>query len=244
MSLVSPKSVEQPVPSHIAIIMDGNGRWARARGLPRAAGHQSGAEAVREVVQGCREMGVNYLTLYAFSSENWKRPAAEVGDLMNLLRFYIRRELNELNRQGVRVRIIGARGRLPADILALIEEAETLTRDNLGLTLVMALDYGGQNEILAACREIAAEVKADRLQPAQIDETLFRRYLTTSDIPDPDLVIRTSGERRLSNFLLWQTAYAELVFTDILWPDFSQKNLLEAIEEFRSRERRFGARPS
>lgn len=230
-----------PPPTHVAVIMDGNGRWAKARGLPRVFGHRAGADAVREVVIGCREMGVRYLTLYAFSSENWKRPASEVGDLMELLRLYIRRELEELDRNGVRIRIIGDRSRLPADIVELVERAENATADNRDLNLVVALNYGSHSEILQACRRIAERVKAGDLQPEQIDETLFRRYLLTADIPDPDLLIRTSGEQRLSNFLLWQSAYAELVFVDTLWPDFRRKNLAEAIDEYHRRERRFGA---
>lgn len=232
-----------PPPTHVAVIMDGNGRWAKARGLPRVFGHRAGADAVREVVMGCRELGVRYLTLYAFSSENWKRPASEVGDLMELLRLYIRRELDELDRNGVRIRIIGDRSRLPADIVDLVERAETVTADNRELNLIVALNYGSHNEILQACRRIAEQVKAGELQPEQIDETLFRRYLLTADIPDPDLLIRTSGEQRLSNFLLWQSAYTELVFVDTLWPDFRRKDLAEAIDEFHRRERRFGATP-
>ncbi len=241
MPLPSPRAAAPAPPTHIAIIMDGNGRWAKAKGLPRAIGHQRGAEAARAVGRGCRGLGGSYLPLVAFSSENWKRPAAEVGDLMNLLRLYIRAELNDLNRNGVRIRIIGARDRLPDDILGLIEEAEGLTQANQALTLAVALDYGGQNEILNACRKIAAEAKAGKLQIGAIDETLFRKYLSTADIPDPDLVIRTSGEQRLSNFLLWQAAYAELIFTETLWPDFRQENLMEAVDEFRRRERRYGA---
>lgn len=232
-----------PPPTHVAVIMDGNGRWAKARGLPRVFGHRAGADAVREVVIGCRELGVRYLTLYAFSSENWKRPASEVGDLMELLRLYIRRELNELDRNGVRIRIIGDRSRLPADIVELVERAETATAGNRELNLIVALNYGSHNEILQACRRIAEQVKAGGLQPEQIDEPLFRRYLLTADIPDPDLLIRTSGEQRLSNFLLWQSAYTELVFVDTLWPDFRRKDLAEAIDEYHRRERRFGATP-
>ena len=232
-----------PPPTHVAVIMDGNGRWAKARGLPRVFGHRAGADAVREVVIGCRELGVGYLTLYAFSSENWKRPASEVGDLMELLRLYIRRELDELDRNGVRIRIIGDRSRLPADIVELVERAETVTAGNRELNLIVALNYGSHNEILQACRRIAEQVKAGGLQPEQIDEALFRRYLLTADIPDPDLLIRTSGEQRLSNFLLWQSAYTELVFVDTLWPDFRRKELAEAIDEYHRRERRFGATP-
>jgi undecaprenyl diphosphate synthase len=221
--------------------MDGNGRWAKARSLPRALGHRRGAEAVREVVVACRELGIEYLTLYAFSSENWKRPAAEVGDLMDLLRFFIRRELDELDRNGVRIRIIGDRAPLAADIVGLVEEAERRTAGNQGLTLVIALNYGSHNEILAACRAIAGDVAAGRLDPARIDADMFTGYLQTAGIPDPDLLIRTSGEQRLSNFLLWQSAYTELVFTNTLWPDFGRAELEGAVAEFQRRDRRFGA---
>ena len=241
MAVPSPQPAAPPLPKHVAIIMDGNGRWAKARGLPRVVGHRRGADAVRDIVIGGRELGIRYLTLYAFSSENWKRPASEVSDLMDLLRFFIRRELDELHRNGVRIRVIGERGRLAADIIELVELAETRTAGNPGLTLVIALNYGSQNEILAAARALAAEAAAGRLDPNSIDEALFRRHLQTSDMPDPDLVIRTSGEQRLSNFLLWQAAYAELVFTDTLWPDFTRHHLAEAVAAFQRRERRYGA---
>ncbi len=240
MTLVSTSPADPKPPTHVAIIMDGNGRWASARGLPRSLGHRKGADAVREVVKGCREMGIGYLTLYAFSSENWKRPASEVLDLMDLLRLYIRREIDELDRNGVRIRIIGDRSRLAADIVDLVERAETRTAANRGLTLVIALNYGSQNEIVAACRKLAAEAAAGRLDPAAIDADLFARHLETADIPDPDLVIRTSGEQRLSNFLLWQSAYAELAFIDTLWPDFDRHHLARAVADFQRRERRYG----
>ncbi len=240
MTLVSTSPADPKPPTHVAIIMDGNGRWASARGLPRSLGHRKGADAVREVVKGCREMGIGYLTLYAFSSENWKRPASEVLDLMDLLRLYIRREIDELDRNGVRIRIIGDRSRLAADIVDLVERAETRTAANRGLTLVIALNYGSQNEIVAACRKLAAEAAAGRLDPAAIDADLFARHLETADIPDPDLVIRTSGEQRLSNFLLWQSAYAELAFIDTLWPDFDRNHLARAVADFQRRERRYG----
>ncbi len=231
----------QDVPRHVAIIMDGNGRWAKARGLPRIAGHQRGADAVRDVVQSCRELGVSYLTLYAFSSENWKRPASEVDDLMGLLRLYLRRELDELNRNNIRVRFIGDRSGLADDIIRLLARYERTTRENDALTLIIALNYGGQNEIVDACRQLAEEVAAGRRSAAEIDTETFAKYLQTADIPDPDLLIRTSGEQRLSNFLLWQSAYSELVFMDVLWPDFCKKNLEDAIDEFHRRERRYGA---
>ncbi len=240
MTLVSTSPADPKPPTHVAIIMDGNGRWAAARGLPRSLGHRKGADAVREVVKGCREMGIGYLTLYAFSSENWKRPASEVLDLMDLLRLYIRREIDELDRNGVRIRIIGERSRLAPDIVDLVERAESRTAANRGLTLVIALNYGGQNEIVAACRRLAAEAAAGRLNPDDIDAAMFARHLETADIPDPDLVIRTSGEQRLSNFLLWQSAYAELAFVDTLWPDFGRPQLAAAVAEFQRRERRYG----
>jgi len=240
MQVVQQEPVPPP-PRHVAIIMDGNGRWAKARGLPRLVGHQRGADAVRSTVIACRELGITYLTLYAFSSENWKRPPSEVDDLMGLLRLYLRRELAELNRNGVRVKVIGERTRLAPDIVRLIDEAERLTAHNRILTLVMAINYGGQNEIVSACRRIAEQVKSGLLAPADITAKLFTRHLETSEVPDPDLLIRTSGEQRLSNFLLWQSAYTEFVFVDTLWPDFCKQNLVEAVNEFHRRERRYGA---
>ena len=228
-------------PTHVAVIMDGNGRWATARGLPRIAGHQRGADAVRVAVEGCRDLGISYLTLYAFSSENWKRPPAEVDDLMGLLRLYLRRELAELDANGVRVRFIGEREQLADDIVGLIEHAETTTRDNGALTLVIALNYGSQDEIVRACRAVAADVQADLIALGSIDKSLFSKYLETKGIPDPDLIIRTSGEQRLSNFLLWQAAYAELIFVNTNWPDFSRQTLEDAISEYHRRERRYGA---
>ncbi|HYD30606.1 MAG TPA: isoprenyl transferase [Azospirillaceae bacterium] len=221
--------------------MDGNGRWAKARGLPRAAGHRKGVEAVRRAIEAAKELGIGYLTLYSFSSENWSRPESEVLDLMQLLRFYLRSEIADLHKNGVRVRVIGDRVRLAPDIIKLIDNAEALTRDNRDLTLVVALSYGARQEIAAAARQLAELARQGRLVPADIDERLFADHLQTSDIPDPDLVIRTSGEKRLSNFLLWQSAYAELVFVDTLWPDFTKRDLEDAIQEFRRRERRYGA---
>ena len=228
-------------PTHIALIMDGNGRWAAARRLPRIAGHQRGADAVRVAVEACRELGVAYLTLYAFSSENWKRPPSEIDDLMRLLRLYLRRELAELDANGVRLRFIGKRAPLPPDIVELIAHAEARTRGNEALTLVVALNYGGRDEIVGACRSLAAEVGAGRLTADRIDSGLFSRHLETYGIPDPDLIIRTSGEQRLSNFLLWQAAYSELVFVDTHWPDFCRQTLEDAVLEFHRRERRYGA---
>ena len=229
------------LPKHVAIIMDGNGRWARARGLPRASGHRQGAEAARRVVERAAELGVGYLTLYSFSLENWRRPESEVQDLMGLLRRYLQSEIAELHRNRIRLRVIGDRQRLPEDIRRLIEEAELRTDPNDRMTLVMALSYGGRQEILAATQALAAAAAAGELDPADIDEALFSTRLSTSDIPDPDLMIRTSGEKRISNFLLWQSAYSELVFVDKLWPDFSGDDLTDAIQEFQRRDRRYGA---
>jgi undecaprenyl diphosphate synthase len=229
-----------PAPVHVAIIMDGNGRWAKARGLPRIAGHRRGADAVRETVRAAGELGVSYLTLFGFSSENWKRPATEVQDLMGLLRVYLRSEVAELARNGVRFRVVGERARFAADTIALIEEAETLTAANTGLALTLALSYGGRQEIVAAAKRLARLAVAGDVDPEAIDEEMFGRYLFTADIPDPDLLIRTSGEMRISNFLLWQCAYAELAFPDVLWPDFTKSHFEQALREFQGRERRWG----
>jgi undecaprenyl diphosphate synthase len=228
-------------PTHVAIIMDGNGRWARARGLPRTAGHRRGADAVRRTVRSAGELGIGYLTLYGFSSENWKRPADEVDDLMKLLRIYLRGEIAELHRNNVRMRVIGNRHRLAPDIISLIDHAEQQTAANTGLTLVIALNYGGRDEITEAVRILAQKVADGRLPADAISEALIAHSLTTVGIPDPDLIIRTSGEKRLSNFLLWQSAYSELLFLDVLWPDFSKADLEQAITEFHRRDRRYGA---
>ena len=228
-------------PAHVAIIMDGNGRWAKARGLPRIAGHRRGAEAVRRTVIAAAELGVAYLTLFGFSSENWKRPSGEVDDLMALLRVYLRAEIAELHQQGVRVRIIGDRTRLAPDIVTLIANAEELTRANTRLTLIVALSYGGRHDIVQAAQRLSEDVAAGRLKPEAIDETSLADHLYTAGIPDPDLLIRTSGEQRISNFLLWQSAYTELVFTETLWPDFGAGDLENAVREFHGRERRYGA---
>jgi len=238
-ALPAPRPLRAP-PTHVAIIMDGNGRWAKRRSLPRTAGHRRGVEAVRETVKAAVDLGIAYLTLYGFSSENWNRPPTEVDDLMGLLRFYLRGEIAELHRQGVRVRSIGDRARLAPDIVRLIEEAEERTRGNVRLNLTIALSYGGRGELLRAMRLLAADAAAGRLAPDAIDEAAVQQRLHTVDMPDPDLVIRTSGEQRISNFLLWQSAYAELVFDDCLWPDFGRENLRRAVEEFQRRERRYG----
>ena len=239
MSFAAPPP--RQLPRHIAIIMDGNGRWAQARGLPRVAGHRRGAEAVRRTLIAASELGIPYLTLFGFSSENWKRPLGEVDDLMGLLRHYLRGEIAELHRNGVRLRVIGEINRLSSDLVTLITNAEALTRGNQGINLTIALSYGGRAEIVAATRAIATEVAAGNLAVAAIDEDLIAGHLFTADLPDPDLLIRTSGEQRISNFLLWQCAYAELVFTKTLWPDFGRSDLEDAIAEYCGRERRYGA---
>jgi len=236
-----PSSAGARPPRHIAIIMDGNGRWAKARGLPRTIGHQRGAEAVRRTVMGAVDLGISHLTLFGFSSENWKRPASEIDDLMALLRFYLRSEIAELDRNGVRIRVIGDRDRLAYDIVTLIDDAETRTRANVRLNLAVALSYGSRSEITRAARRLALAAMAGELAVDDIDEAAFARELLTADMPDPDLVIRTSGEKRISNFLLWQSAYAELVFMDRLWPDFTKDDLEDAIREFHRRDRRYGA---
>jgi undecaprenyl diphosphate synthase len=229
-----------PLPRHIAIIMDGNGRWARRRGLPRVAGHRAAVEAVREVVRACGELGIEVLTLYAFSTENWRRPADEVQALMGLFVDVVRRELDSLVNNGVRVRVIGRRGELPPDVQAAVGEAEERTRHNSGLLLVLALNYGGRQDVVDAVRALAREVAEGRLAPGDIDERRIEAHLSTAGIPDPDLVIRPSGEQRLSNFLLWQVAYSEFWVTPVCWPDFGRRELLAAIRDYQRRERRFG----
>jgi len=244
ISTVVKTAAETPdgaVPRHVAIIMDGNGRWARARGLPRTIGHREGAEALRRTVRAAAEFGVDYLTVFGFSSENWKRPPEEVTDLMGLLRLYLRKEIAEIDKNGVRLRVIGDRDRLSDDIIQLIEDAERRTAGNTRLNLTVALSYGSRAEIVRAAQQLAKAVLAGSLDPEDIDEASFQRHLFTSEIPDPDLVIRTSGEKRISNFLLWQSAYAEYVFVDKLWPDFAGEDLKSAITEFGSRKRRYGA---
>jgi undecaprenyl diphosphate synthase len=227
-------------PTHVGIIMDGNGRWAQARGLPRIEGHRRGVEAVRGAVRSAIEFGLRYLTIYSFSSENWSRPADEVSDLMGLLKRFIRNDLADLHHQNVRVRIIGLRGNLAADLQALLNEAEELTRGNDGLTLIVAFNYGARQEIVEAARKLALDVAAGRLDPARVDQAALGARLDTAGVPDPDLLIRTSGEQRLSNFLLWQAAYAELVFLPMHWPDFDHAAFQFALDQYASRERRFG----
>jgi len=227
-------------PEHVAIIMDGNGRWAQARGLPRSEGHRRAVEAVRRAVRSAIDFGIPYLTIYSFSSENWSRPAEEVAMLMGLLKRYIRNDLADLHRNDVRVRVIGLRAGLPPDIAALLEEAETLTAANRGLTLVVAFNYGARQEIVEAARSLARQAAEGKLDPSAIDAALFAARLDAAGIPDPDLIIRTSGEQRLSNFLLWQAAYAELVFLPIHWPDFDHAAFADALAQFAARERRYG----
>lgn len=229
------------LPRHVAIIMDGNGRWARARNLPRTAGHKAGVERVREVVRTAQDFGIEYITLYAFSSENWNRPKEEVSDLMGLLKLFIRRDLDELHSNNVKVRVIGCRSTVQSDIRALLDKAEERTRDNTGPNLLIAFNYGSRDEIVRAAKALAVDVAEGRLKPEEICEEAFEGVLDTAGIPDPDLVIRTSGEQRLSNFLLWQAAYAEFVFVSCLWPDFDRSEFRAALEQYARRDRRFGA---
>ena len=228
------------MPRHVAVIMDGNGRWARARGRPRTFGHGQGVEALRRTVEAAGDLGLEYLTVFGFSTENWSRPPDEVNALLDLLRLYVARDLDRLERESVRVRVIGARESLAPDLLSIITRAESRTARNTNLNLTIAFNYGGQDEIVRAARRLAAEAAAGRLDPGAIDERTFAARLDTADLPPPDLLIRTSGERRISNFLLWQAAYTELIFLDVLWPDFDRGALEQAINEFRRRERRFG----
>ena len=240
MAQPAPTSAPAPAPRHIAIIMDGNGRWARLRSRPRTFGHAEGVEALRRTVEAAGELGVAYLTVFGFSTENWRRPAEEVNALFDLLRLYVARDLDRLVQEGVRVRVIGERQGLKSDITQIIDDAETRTRGNDKLNLTIAFNYGGQDEIARAARRLAEDVAAGKLAPADVSADCFARYLDTDGLPPPDLVIRTSGESRLSNFRLWQAAYAELVFLDVLWPDFGRTALLSAIDIYRRRERRFG----
>jgi undecaprenyl diphosphate synthase len=241
MALVPSHANDGPTaPVHLAVIMDGNGRWAKSRGLPRIEGHRRGADAVRTAITCCIKYGVRYLTLYSFSSENWKRPVQEVSDLMGLLRRYLQSEIAELHKNGVRLRVIGERELLSKDIIKLIEDAEAMTSGNRHLDLIVALSYGGRAEIANAARRVAEDVAAGRMTLDAIDEDAVAARLETVGIPDPDILVRTSGEQRISNFLLWQMAYTEFVFLDTLWPDFSEKDFVEVISEFQRRERRFG----
>ncbi|WP_428409411.1 isoprenyl transferase [Hyphococcus sp.] len=227
-------------PKHVAIIMDGNGRWAKARGLARTEGHKAGVEAARRAVEAARDLGLECLTLYSFSTENWRRPAGEVRDLMGLLRQFIVDDLPKLKKEGCKVVIIGDRDNLSMDLKALVKRAESETKDNAKFTLQIAFNYGGRDEIVRAARSLAEAVKSGALKPEDITEKSFEACLDTKNIPDPDLVIRTSGEKRISNYLLWQAAYAEYVFLDVLWPDFNKEVFAGAIEEYYRRERRYG----
>ena len=227
-------------PKHLAIIMDGNGRWARQRGLPRQAGHERGVEALRRTVEACKDTSLEYLTVFSFSSENWKRPAAEISHLFSLLRLYVKQDLNRLTRDGVRVRVMGERNGLPSDVLELIELAEKQTAENTRFGLNIAFNYGSRDEILHACRSLIQDALDGDLRPADITSEMFASRTWFSDVPDPEILVRTSGESRISNFLLWQIAYSELVFVDRLWPDFSKEELVEALQEFSGRQRRFG----
>ncbi|MFT9399240.1 polyprenyl diphosphate synthase [Acetobacter sp.] len=233
-----------PVPAHVAVIMDGNGRWALERGLPRLAGHKAGAEAVSRCLRAAITRGVKYLTLYAFSSENWSREPSEVADLTSLLRYYLRHKVAELHREGVKIRFIGDLARFDESLREELAKAEAKTRDNSRITLLLALSYGGRGDIVQAARRLAQAVQKGDLEPENITESVFADKLWTVGVPDPDVVVRTSGEYRLSNFLLWQSAYAELMFLDVFWPDFNEGHFATVLDNFARRERRFGARPA
>jgi undecaprenyl diphosphate synthase len=233
-----------PKPEHIAFIMDGNGRWATARGLPRTAGHRSGVEALRRTVRAVGDLGIRWMTVYAFSSENWSRPPTEVNDLMGLLKMFIRRDLAELHQNGVRVRVIGERKGLKPDIRMLLEEAETLTADNVSMNLVIAFNYGARDEIARAAAKIARMAAEGEISSGQVTAETFGAFLDTAGMPDPDLIVRTGGDQRLSNFLLWQAAYAEFSFLDCFWPDFSQCHLADVVAAYEQRDRRFGGIPA
>jgi undecaprenyl diphosphate synthase len=240
MDKLALNATDRPVARHIAIIMDGNGRWAAERGLPRAEGHRQGVESVRRTVNAAQELGITHLTLFSFSSENWARPRQEINDLFGLLRRFIRRDLADLHKNGVKIRVIGTRAGLERDLLRLIDDAIELTKDNTALNLTIAFNYGARDEIARAARRIAEDVAKGVLAPAEVTQERFATYLDTADLPDPDLLIRTSGELRLSNFLLWQVAYSEFVFVDCYWPDFSREQLEAALAEYQRRNRRFG----
>jgi undecaprenyl diphosphate synthase len=235
------KIEKDKMPQHIAIIMDGNGRWAKKRGLPRSAGHRFGAQKLKEIVLFADEIGLKYLTVYAFSTENWKRPKEEVENLMNLLREFFDTEIeNLINKTQIRIRVIGDISKLDKDIQERIVSAEERTKDKCGLCVVIALNYGARQEIINAVKNLALDIESGKIDIEDVDEDLFKKYLYTKDIPDPDLLIRPSGEMRVSNFLLWQISYTEFWFSNVLWPDFKKEHLLEAIEDYQKRERRFG----
>ena len=239
MPLFGKKEEEARLPRHIAIIMDGNGRWAKRRFLPRSAGHRAGAKTFQDIARYANQIGVGYMTVYAFSTENWKRPKEEIDNLMNLMRDYLK-DAKNFKEENIQVQFIGDLSVLPQDMQELIREDEELSADATGMHLNIAMNYGGRDEILRAVGQLAAEAKAGELDPATIDEALFSARLYTAGQPDPDLIIRPSGEFRLSNYLIWQSAYAEFWFSDILWPDFNRKHLMQAIEAYNSRSRRFG----
>jgi len=241
MASSAPSLQAAPAPTHVAIIMDGNGRWAKKRMRPRSFGHSQGVEALRRTVEAAGELGVRYLTIFGFSTENWRRPPDEVNALLELMRLYVGRDLDKLVREGVRVRVIGERKGLEPDLIDIIQRAEAKSATNDKLHLTIAFNYGSQDEIARAAKRLAMDVAAGKLAPEDVDAKSFGRYLDTVDLPDLDLLIRVSGEVRLSNFLLWQAAYAELIFLDVLWPDFDKSALETAIDEFRRRDRRFGA---
>ncbi|MBJ6371508.1 isoprenyl transferase [Sedimentitalea arenosa] len=244
MRALVPDTAPDGGPHHVAIIMDGNGRWAQARGRPRLFGHHAGARRVREVVEACPDLGIKYLTIFAFSTENWKRTQVEVAGLMSLFRRYISKETRALDARGVRVRFIGDRVRLDAKLIGLMDQLEEQTRHNDSVHLTIALNYGGRDEVARATKRLAEDVADGRLDPADVDEETLPRYLDTHVLPDPDLVIRTSGEARISNFLLWQSAYAEYEFIDTLWPDFTAEELRRLCTSYGARDRRFGAVPA
>jgi undecaprenyl diphosphate synthase len=239
-SVIAAEGGGAPPPRHVAVIMDGNGRWAKRRGLPRFEGHRRGVEAVRRSVKASIELGIGYLTIFSFSTENWSRPAAEIAELMGLLRRFIRNDLADLHARNVRVRIIGEKTGVSDDILRLLAEAQAVTAGNTGLTLTIAFNYGGRIELVRAVQALAGEAAAGQIRPEQITEAMVSQRLAAPDVPDPDLLIRTSGEMRISNFLLWQLAYAEFVFLPVLWPDFDRSDMEEAIRHFHGRNRRFG----
>lgn len=241
---VVPAALGDAMARHVAIIMDGNGRWAQSRGLPRTAGHKKGADTLHSILQACRDFGVECLTIYAFSSENWRRPQAEIRDLMQLLRQYLAREMPTMHKNGVRMRFIGDMSLLDEDIRKDISEAERMTEKNHAFTLTVALSYGGREELARAVRKLAERVKSGAIEPQDIDEEQIAQSLDTAGLPEPDLLIRTGGEQRISNFLLWQSAYTEFYFTPVLWPDFSAADFKQALDEFSRRERRYGTAPA
>lgn len=228
------------IPNHVAIIMDGNGRWAKQRHMPRTYGHKQGADVLEQTLEDANDLGIKYLTVYAFSTENWARPFEEISVIMDLFREYLIHAVDKCSKNNVRVKVIGERSKLADDIIDAINNLEEKTKQNTGITFIVAINYGSRDEIIRGINKIASEVKEGKVEPGQITEKSFKDYLDTKDIPDPDLLIRTSGEERLSNFLMWQLAYTEFYFTDVAWPDFNKDELLKAIEKYSSRDRRYG----